>query len=137
MFNIPEDSYDSRAYKSMPINSKVHIVDSYYLTFNPSTNPTTPTKHRNSKTWQPIWSRIFNNKQEPKVLKRYNYNYNHCHKANENWDAAISAAQCGFILKSGYITTNKSNPYTCNTSDLADGYIFKILDLNILTSYSH
>ena len=41
------------------------------------------------------------------------------------------------MLKSEYFLPYKSDPYVCNTSDLSDGYIFKILDLNIPTSDSH
>ena len=69
-------------------------------------------------------------------MKRYYGNKNHWRKANDNWDATISVAQCGFILKSYYIPPDKSNPYACNTSEFAGGYIFKILDLKIPTSDS-
>ena len=41
------------------------------------------------------------------------------------------------MIKSDYNPPDKYDPYTCNTSDLADGYIFNILDLNITTSDSH
>ena len=95
--NITEDSYKSTAYKSTPANSKVHLVDSDSPTSDPSTNPTTPTKFRESKIFQQIWSCIFNEKQYPKDLKRYDGNENHWRKAKENWAAVISAAQCDFI----------------------------------------
>ena len=49
MSNTPEDSHKYISYKSMPTNSKVHIVDSYYPTSDPSTNLTTHTKLGNSK----------------------------------------------------------------------------------------
>ena len=45
--------------------------------------------------------------------------------------------QCDFMLKSYYVHTDKYDTYACNKSDLADGYIFKILDLNLPTSNSH
>ena len=44
-------------------------------------------------------------------MKRYDSNKNHWRKAKENWAAAISSAQCDFILKSDYIPPDKSNPY--------------------------
>ena len=49
----------------------------------------------------------------------------------------FSVTQCDFMLKSNYIPPDNSDPYACNTYDLADGYIFKILDLNITTRDSH
>ena len=54
MSNIPEYSYESTSYKSTPTNSKVHLVDSYYLTSHPSTNPTIPTKFSDSNILQQI-----------------------------------------------------------------------------------
>ena len=137
MFNIPEGSYKSTAYKYSPTNSKVHLVESYSPTFNPSTNPTTPTKISDSKIRQYIWSQIFNDKQYPKDLKRYDGNKNHWHKAKEKWDASLSATKCDFILNSDYILIDKSHPYACNNYDLADGYRFKMLDLNISRSDIH
>ena len=136
MSKIPEDSYEPTAYKSTRNNSKVHLVHSDSPTSDTSTNRTTPNKLRYSKISQHIWSRRFNYKQEPKYLKRYYGNKNHWYKAKDNWAATISEAQCDFILKSDYIPPYKSNPYVCNTSNLTDGYIFKILDLNIPTSDS-
>ena len=61
--NIPEDSFESTAYKSTPTNSKVHLADSDSLTSDHSTNPTTPTKPSNSNIHQQIWIHIFNNNQ--------------------------------------------------------------------------
>ena len=63
MSNITEYSYESTPYKSTPTNSKVHLVDSDSLTSDPSTNTTTPTKLRDYKILQQIWSHIFNDKQ--------------------------------------------------------------------------
>ena len=137
MSNIPEDSYNSIAYKSTPTNSKVHQVDSDSPTFGHSTNPATHKKLTDSKIHQQIWGYIFYIKQYPKDLKRYDCNDNCWLKNKENWDAAISAEQCDFSLKSEYIPPDKSKPYACNSSKLADGYIFKILDLNIPISDSH
>ena len=77
MSNTTEYSYDSTPYKCTPTNSKVHLVDSYSLTSDPSTNPTTPTKLRYSKIRQHIWICIFNEKQDPKNLKRYDVTKNH------------------------------------------------------------
>ena len=76
-------------YKSTPTNSKVHLMDSDSLASDPSTNPTTPTNIRNSKTLKQIWSHIFNYKHYLKDLKRYEGNENHLCKTKENWDAAI------------------------------------------------
>ena len=135
--NITEYSYESTPYKSTPTNSKVHLVDSDSLTSDPSTNPTTPTKLSNSKILQHTWSRIFNYKQYLKYLKRYDGNENHWLKAKENWAAAISAAQCNFILNSDYIPPDKPKNHECNSFDLDDGYILYILYLNIPTSDSH
>ena len=70
-------------------------------------------------------------------MKRYDGNENNLRKTKENWDAAISSVQYDFILKSEYIPPDKSNPYTCNTFDLDDGFILKIPYLNIPTSDSH
>ena len=67
---------------------------------------------------------------------RYDGNKNHWRKYKDNWAASISEVQCDFILKSDNIPPDNSNPYVCNTSNLADGYILKILDLNIPTSDS-
>ena len=94
-------------------------------------------KLSNSKIRQQIWSNILNNTQEPKDLKRYNGNKNNWRNSKENCTDAIYSAQFDFMLKSNYVPPYKSDPYTCNTSDLADEYIFKILDLNITTSNSH
>ena len=58
-------------------------------------------------------------------------------KAKDNWVAAISAAQCDFMLNYDCVPPIKSYTYACNTSDLVYGYIFKIPDLNIPTSDSH
>ena len=112
-------------------------MDSDSLTSDPSINPTIPTKFRNSNILQQIWSCILNYKQYLKDLKSYEGKKNHWHKAKENWAAAISAAQCDFTLNPDYIPTDKSKPHEWNTSDLDDGYIFKILFLNIPTSDSH
>ena len=95
--NITEDSYEHTAYNYKPTNSKVNILDSDSPTSDPSTNPITPTKLSNSNIRQQIWSRIFNDKQEPRDLMRYDVKNNHWRKAKENWDTAISAAQCDFI----------------------------------------
>ena len=103
----------------------------------PSILTTNLPKLRESNIRQQMWSHIFNEKQDPKDLKNYYGNDNHWSKAKENWDAIISAAQCEFILKYDYIPPYNSYTYTCNTSDLADGYIFNILDLNIPASSSH
>ena len=51
--------------------------------------------------------------------------------------ADISAWQCYFIVKSSYVPPDESYPYACNTSDLIDNYIFKILDFNTPTINSH
>ena len=40
------------------------------------------------------------------------------------------------MLKSEYVPPDNSDPYACNTSALADGYIFNIIDINIPTSDS-
>ena len=111
MSKILEDSYESTAYKSTPTNSSVHLADSDSPTSNPSTNPTTPIILSNSKIRQQIYIRILNEKQDPKDLKRYDGNENHWGEAKDNWADAISAAQCGFILKSDYIPTDKFNTY--------------------------
>ena len=100
MSNIPEDSYESTAYTSMPTNYKVHLVESDSPTSDPSTNPTTPTMLGDSNIFQHICIRIFNDKQYPKELKRYDVNKNLWHKAKENWDAAISADQFYFMINS-------------------------------------
>ena len=137
MSNILEYSYGSTSYKYTPTNSKVYLVDSDYPTYEPSTNPTKPTKISRSNILQHIWSGIFNDKQEPKDRTIYNGNDNHWRKAKEKWDAAISAAKFNYILKSDYIPPGKSKKYEWNTYDLTDSYIFKILDLNLPTSDSH
>ena len=103
MSKIKEDSYDSTASKSTPTKSKVHLVDSDYPTFDPSTKPNTPTDISDSNIRQHIWSFIFNEKQDPKNLKRCDGNKNNWCKAKEKWVAATSAAQYDFILKSDYI----------------------------------
>ena len=41
------------------------------------------------------------------------------------------------MLNSEYVPPYNSDLYACNTSNLADVYLFKILDLNIPTSDSH
>ena len=96
-------------------------MDSDSPTYDPSTNHTTPTNLSDSKTCQQIWSRILNEKKYPKDLNMYNVNDNHWSKAKDNWATAISVAQYNFILKSDYTPPDKSNPYVCNNSDLADG----------------
>ena len=138
MSNIP--SVDS--YKSTTNKSEVHLVGTEYQSTHtlmiPSRIPSIVTtnlhKLRDSKICQQIWMRIFNNKKYSKYLKRYDSNENHCCKANENWSSVISASQCDFILKSDYTPHKILDPYACNTSNLADRYIFKILDINILES---
>ena len=87
-------------YNSIPTNSKVHLVNPKYLSTNPSMSPsmvpsivsTNLPKFRNYMIIQQIYNNIFNGKQEPKDLKRYDCNGNHWRKAMENWTAAISAA---------------------------------------------
>ena len=63
MSNIIEEPYEYTPYKSTPTNFKVNLVDSDSLTSDPSTNTTTPTKLRDYKILQQIWSHIFNDKQ--------------------------------------------------------------------------
>ena len=121
----------------MPTNYKVHLVESDSPTSDPSTNLTTHTMLGDSNIFQHICIRIFNDKKYPKELKRYDGNNNLWHKAKENWDADILAAQCNFILNPDFIPTDNSKPHECSSSNLNDGYIFKILFLNIPTSYSH
>ena len=41
------------------------------------------------------------------------------------------------MLNSDYVSPDKSDPHACNNSDLADGYILNILDLNIPKSDSY
>ena len=41
------------------------------------------------------------------------------------------------MVNSDCVPPDKSNPYSCNTSDLSDGCIFNILDLNLPTRNSH
>ena len=89
-----------------------------------------------SKILQHIWSCVFNNKHDPTDLKRYDGNENNWHKVNENWEDAISMAQCDFILNSRYVLPDELDLYSCITSYLEDGYNFKIIDLNIPTSNS-
>ena len=142
---IPEDTYPATFYKftsSAPTNSKIHLINPYSTTSIKSNSDSTfdsipPLKLSNSNTHQQNCSHIFNDKQDPKDLKRYYGNEKHWHKAKETWASAISAAQCDFMLKSDYVHTDKSDTYACNKSDLADGYIFKILYLNLPTSNSH
>ena len=128
----------------MPTNPKVQLVKPYpttYVKSNPDsiskTAITPPINLIESKILQKIWRCIFNNKQDTKYLKGWDGNENHWHKAKDNWDSAISTAQCGFMLNYDYVPPEKYNPYAWNYYDLADGYIFKILDLNIPTSDSH
>ena len=127
-----------------PTNPKVQLFEldpTTYMIYNyDSISETTITPHINlsdPKIFQQIWSQIFNDKQDPKYLKRYYGNENPCRKSKENWAAAISAAQCDFMIKSDYVPPDKSDPYYYSTSELADGYIFRILHLNIPTSDSH
>ena len=56
---------------------------------------------------------------------------------SRNGMPAISAAQCDFILKSEYIPPYKSDPYACNTFNIANEYIFKVIDLNMPASSIH
>ena len=97
---IPEDTYAVTFYKSTPsatTNSKIHLVNPDYTTYvksnsDSTSDPISLLKLRDSKIYQQIWSCIFNDKQYPKDLKRYNENKNDWHNAKENWDATISAA---------------------------------------------
>ena len=101
------------SYKYTHTNYNLNLVDPEYLYTNtsmspsmiPSIMPTKLPKLRKSKIRQQIWSRIFDNKQDPKDPKRYFGSGNHWPKAKENWDAAISVEQCDFILKSKYTPT--------------------------------
>ena len=139
---IPEDNIAATSYKSTssaPTDYKIHLVDPYpTTTVKPNSgytsNPIPNLKISNSNICQQIWIWILNGKKEPKDLKRYDANENNWRKAKENWTAAISAVQCDFILNYDYVPPYKSDIYACNTSD---GYIFKILDLNLPTSDSH
>ena len=107
--NITEDRY-AAFYNSAslaPTNPKVQLVKldptTYVKSNSDYISKTTITPHiklSNSNIFQHIWSLIFNNKQDPKDLKRCNGNENHWCKAKENWAAAISAVHCDFMLKS-------------------------------------
>ena len=142
---IPEDTIDATINKSTSsahTDYKIHLVDLGPTTTakpnsNSTSNPIPQLNLRNSKISQHIWSCILNDKQEPKDIKRYDGNENNWRKAKENWAAAISAAQYDFMLNSDYVPPEKYDKYACNNSDLADGYIFKIIDINIPTSDSH
>ena len=48
---------------------------------------------------QQILISVINDRQDPKVVKRYSGNNNHFCKVKDNQAAAISAAQYYFILK--------------------------------------
>ena len=93
MSKITEDSHESTAYKYMPTQSKVHLADSDSPNSDSSTNHNTPTNISDSNIHQHIYSCIFNDKQDPKEIKRYDGNKNNWCKAKENWAVAISAAQ--------------------------------------------
>ena len=133
------------SYKYTPNNYKVNLVDPEYLPIYPLMIPymipsivyTNIPNNSNSKIREQIWIRIFNNKQGPKDLKWCGGNENHWRKAKDNWSVAVSVDQCDFILKSYYIPPIKLETYTCNTSNLVDGYILKILYLNIPASSNH
>ena len=144
--HIPEDNYATfyNSASSAPTNPKVHLVDPDPTTYVKSnsdsvyeTTITPPIKLIDSNRRQQIWSRLFNDKQYPKDLKRYDGNENHWRNAKENWASAISASRWYFMLKSDYVPPDNSDPYAFNTSNLADGYIFNILDLKIPTSGIH
>ena len=125
-------------YNVLPVEpgSSSDIIRSATSTI-PSMLPTNLPKLRDSEICQQIWSHIFNSKQDPKYLKRYNGNKNHWRKVKNNWEAAISASKWDFILKSSRVSQDDLDPYACNTANLEDGYIFKILDLNTPTINSH
>ena len=84
-------------------------------------------------TRQKMWSHILNNKQDQKDLKRYYSNANNWRKVKENWESTISVSQLNFTIKNSYVPPDKSDPYACNTANLEDGYICKILYINIAT----
>ena len=116
---------------SAPNNYKIHLVDPDPATTvkpnsDSTSNPIPNINPSSSKICQHTWSQIFNNKQEPRDINRCDDKENNWLKAKENWDAAISAAKYYFMLKYEYVPPDKSDPYTCNTSNLAGGYIFKI-----------
>ena len=94
-------------------------------------------KLSDSNICQHIRSRIYNTKKDRKDLKRYDGNDSHWLKVKENWVDAIYAAQYDFILNSRNVPPDELELYACNTSDLADGYIFNILDLNTIKIKSH
>ena len=102
-----------------PANPMIQLFEPYPTTYVKSnsnstskTTITSPINIRDYKIRQQIWSRIFNDKQDHKDLKRYDGNENHWRKDKENWAAAISAARCDFMLKFDYFPPDKSDPYS-------------------------
>ena len=101
---IPEDTYAATFYKSTysaPTNYKIHLFNPYYTTYikshsDSTSNPIPHLNLSNSKFCQQICSRIFNDKQYPKELKRYDGINKHWRKTKEKWTVAISEGQCYF-----------------------------------------
>ena len=87
--NIPEDIYSATFYKSTsstPTNLKIHLVNTYSTTSvktnsGSTSDPIPPLNLSDFKIRQQIWIHIFNYKQDPKYLKRYNDNRNQFLKA--------------------------------------------------------
>ena len=79
-YKIPEDTIAVTFYKSTPsapTNYKIHLVDPYPTTSvetktDYTSNPISHLKLSDSKIRQQTCSRIFNYRQDPKYLKRYN-----------------------------------------------------------------
>ena len=125
-------------YKEIPMEpgSSSKIPRSALSTI-PSMVTTSLPKISDYKILQQIWSNIFKDKKYPKELKRYDGNDNQWHKVKDNGESTTSGEQCIFILKLSYIPPDESDLYAFNITYMEDGYIFKILDLNIPTNNSH
>ena len=115
---ILEDTYATFYSSTSSTSTKpnVQLVEPYPTTSVKSnsnsiseTTITPPIKTSDSKILQNIWIHIFNEKQDPKELKRYDGNKNLWLKDKEHWAATISAAQCDFMLTPDYIYIYKSD----------------------------
>ena len=107
---IPEDAISDTSYKSTsstPTDYKIHLLYPDSATtvkpYSGSTSNLIPNiKLKNSKIYQQILSQLFNDKQEPKDIKRCDGNDKNWRKAKENWAATISAAQCAKVQLLSY-----------------------------------